>query len=285
MVQIIVDGPPPLEVLQKELFQVCASGCYERVKELIEANASLHEADPAGKTALHHACTGISPEHERMVELLLEKQAEPDAMDMHGNTSLMTASSRGSASMVQRLLDHGSSVDKPNRWGKRPIHFAVESTSTRVVQQLIGANAQLNRSDFMGKTELHRAAASGNAALVKLLLSHGSDPVVRDSRGNSALDHAKDNVKSLFPPEVETRSRRDQLDDGEEHVPLVGVLDGRRDRSSSLRRRLLARFLNAFSTSKVSIAVLASATLALLVWMVTLGPSPGPRQTPPSTVP
>ena len=52
--------------------------------------------------------------------------------------------------------------------------------------------AAANEADENGQTMLHHAAIAGNAQSVRVLLEMGANPRLRDARGNTAADYAKE---------------------------------------------------------------------------------------------
>ncbi len=119
--------------------------------------------------------------------------ANVNARDLSGQTSLHTAASSGNAELVRAMLARGADVNARVRskeghnsdWGSTPLHFATASGNVEVVQMLIGAGADVRATNDVGVTPLHRAIRSPQVA--QLLLSRGAKVEMADARGRTAL--------------------------------------------------------------------------------------------------
>lgn len=125
---------------------------------------------------------------------LLERGADLNAVDRHGQNALCTAlRSTSDAALVSRLLDKGARL-VTNTFGSTPLHVSVSSTQRRATalwDLLVERGCDLNAQDNEGDTPLHVAACHWNASCVKYLLKKGADPTLRDGKGETVLDQAK----------------------------------------------------------------------------------------------
>ncbi len=60
-----------------------------------------------------------------------------------------------------------------------------------LVEAFLVAGMPASYTDWLGKTALMEAAAFGETAIMRLLIRAGTDVSLRDSEGNTALDHAR----------------------------------------------------------------------------------------------
>ncbi len=96
------------------------------------------------------------------VRLLLERGADPNAIDRRGQTALL--------------------------WGLRPGYV----TTMAIMRMLVRKGANVNLADpKTGETPLMAAAALGNREVVDYLLRQGAERCVRDDRGWTAADYAR----------------------------------------------------------------------------------------------
>jgi ankyrin repeat protein len=159
------------------------------------------------RTPLHHAA---ARGRLRMVELLLELGADPNATDATGATALTTASQeRADAAIVSALLAAGARLDlltalntgrfaeaeamvrdDPSRIGPDgadtiALHLAVSKRNLEVIRWLlahgVGVNAKRPMWDCY-HTALHMTVESGAIDVARLLLDAGADPNIRDDK-------------------------------------------------------------------------------------------------------
>ncbi|KAL3199662.1 hypothetical protein MRX96_001414 [Rhipicephalus microplus] len=94
MLGAVVSRPcwePSVDPENKDAFDWTKEGCLERLAECLNT-LSVHERDEQGMCMLHWAC---DRGHLEIVELLLDKGADPEAKDEEGQTPLHYASSCG----------------------------------------------------------------------------------------------------------------------------------------------------------------------------------------------
>jgi ankyrin repeat protein len=158
-------------------------------------------------TPLHHAVRKNRP---RVVRLLLELGADPNARDATGATALTTASGEGAdASIVAALLAAGLTPDlltavnmarydeaetmlrdDPSRIGPDggdtiALHVAVGKRNLAAIRWLLAHGIDVNAKRPMwdvNHTALHMTIESGAIEIAQLLLDAGADPNVHDDR-------------------------------------------------------------------------------------------------------
>lgn len=127
-----------------------------------------HGADPnANLVSLTRSALDVAVIHAstEVAGLLLQHGAETK-----GVNSLKLAAAYGRLDMIPFLLDHGVGIDE-------------------IPENEYITDAE--REAGLG-TALHEAAKSGQASAVSLLLDRGADPGIKDSRGKTALECAKE---------------------------------------------------------------------------------------------
>lgn len=86
--------------------------------------------------------------------------------------------------IAHRLMDAGASAASPNEFGATPLQaMAGAGVDDTVIERAIRAGANVNAQDEIGRTALHFAKAP---FVAECLLTHGADPTLADSRGNTA---------------------------------------------------------------------------------------------------
>ncbi|KAL1490906.1 hypothetical protein ABEB36_011581 [Hypothenemus hampei] len=203
---------------QTAVFHAASNGHVAIVRRLVEAGASLEKPNKENRTALHEAARnghvevaelllmakeidieaadslGCTPLHlaaqyqqDRMVDILLENNANIDSQNQKGNTALHIAASLGSKGIVECLLLHGASMALQNHVGNTALHVASQSNEIEIVNILINRGADVNYLNNRLQTPIHIAAEMGHQEVCRLLLSAGADIQQRERGGRTPL--------------------------------------------------------------------------------------------------
>ncbi|XP_071441573.1 oxysterol-binding protein-related protein 1-like isoform X2 [Hetaerina americana] len=159
--------------------------------------------------------------HLTVVELLLDHGADINAINDAGDTALHKAAFIGREDLVLVLLGRGADVSVPNGEGLTPrevgrdpevckLLAAAEMTEARRREEALLAGARqgdmksvaamlkqdkppnINCVDAQGNTCLHCASYRGHKEVAVLLLQNGIDTSIRNNRGQTALEMARD---------------------------------------------------------------------------------------------
>lgn len=163
------------------------------VESLLQKAADVNAMDNHGETPLHAAVfQGLSPGAvQDMVQLLLDNRADPNVPTKRNNKLLLHyAAAAGNVDMVDRLLRHGA--DPKHVWDTvTPLHMAASRGCTRVVELLLVALASPDVADGYGDTPLHAAAVSATGLhTARLLLMMRADPNKPNNMGVTPLHTA-----------------------------------------------------------------------------------------------
>jgi len=90
------------------------------------------------------------------------------------------------------LLDKGANVAALDRLQKNAMTYAAGSGNTEIVMLLLGKGVDPNAVYHNDLTALMWAAGFGKTATVKALLAAGARPLMKDNRGKTAADMARD---------------------------------------------------------------------------------------------
>lgn len=137
------------------------------------ADASVAVTNRFGVTPLSLACQNGST---AMVELILERGADPNTTARGGETVLMTAARTGKPGPVTALLARGAVVDAKERRGQTALMWAAADGHAEVVEVLLKAGAEFRTVlPDSGFTPWFFAARGGRTDVVRVLLKAGAD--------------------------------------------------------------------------------------------------------------
>ena len=190
------------EQLGKQGYNALASaagaGRLDMLKLLSNKVSSLEARSARGMTAL---CVAAVMGHAQCMEWLLSKGADINCQDESGNTPLMHAAMYGQLSCVKLLLHHGADVSRASyQEGQTALHFAAYNRYFEIVESFVKGGANVDVGDAELVTPLMWAAVEGDTLMVEFLIGLGANVKVKDDEGNSALDHARERLKSLDHP-------------------------------------------------------------------------------------
>ncbi|KAI8333604.1 ankyrin repeat-containing domain protein [Chlamydoabsidia padenii] len=145
-----------------------------------------------------------SPSRERSVDSLDNsvlapptKKMDPTKLDPHkkdtsGRTHLHRWAIRGDVDVVRVLLQAGADPNVTDHAGYTPLHEAALRNRGNVVRLLLENGANVNAKGVDLDTALHDAIDNGHPDVVEILLQFGADPHIRNSKGMSPMEMAKE---------------------------------------------------------------------------------------------
>lgn len=165
------------------------AGRAERVSALLSEGAKVDSRDRNGDSTLNMAA---AKGNMALVDVLLKAGADVNLANLAGVTPLMAASFRGNADIVHKLLAAGAKVEPVDRLRKNAATYAAGSGCTPCLAELLRAGTPVNGRLENDLTLLMWAAPYGHESTVKFLLDQGADKSLKDNRGKSAADMARD---------------------------------------------------------------------------------------------
>ncbi|TPX37453.1 hypothetical protein SmJEL517_g00580 [Synchytrium microbalum] len=151
-----------------------SSGHWEVVEYLVS-----QKADPNVKVdGIPLLSVYLDERKLALVKLLIEHDADTNATDSNGKTSLYWAAEQGLCDMVRLLIDHGARPNLSNDNGETPMWIASQNGHLDVIEYLFDQSADINLAPNGDKTEhtpLVVAVHNGHSDVVKFLVDHGAD--------------------------------------------------------------------------------------------------------------
>jgi ankyrin repeat protein len=166
------------------LFAAARLGCEAEARTLLDRGAAIDAKDREGKTALAKAAEA---DKLPLIRLLLERGANVNARSVDGSTPLFYAAEQDRGAVIALLLERGADPNLPGRKGVRPLAAAAFNGSTESVAELMKFGADPNALDDDGSGAIVYAAGHGYASVVALLLQAGVDVNRRYAHGLTAL--------------------------------------------------------------------------------------------------
>jgi ankyrin repeat protein len=180
-------------------------GNLDVVRYLLERGANVDHADADGSTALHSA---VNHGHLDVVRALIAGGADVNRPDPLADamTPLMRAirpleGKEHAAEMVRTLVQAGAKLNTRDARGEMPLLMAISNGNLEVVSLLLALGADVHRSDSDGDSPLayavqaagpHRFPPERMAPILQALRAAGADPSVRNKKGKSAHDLARE---------------------------------------------------------------------------------------------
>ena len=176
-----------------------------KVRDLLRRGFDPNTAEPErGDTGLILAMRENAM--DVMEVLLADRRTRIDAEARNGDNALMIACYNGNEKAVKALLDKGAKVNK-NGWA--PLHYAAANGNNRIVQMLLDKDAFIDAVSPNATTPIMMAARGGHIYTVKLLHDNGADATLKNQRGYTAMDFARENKNTDIAKGLEYRIKKE----------------------------------------------------------------------------
>jgi ankyrin repeat protein len=166
------------------LFAAARLGCEKEARALLDRGTAIEGRDREGKTALAKAAEAGKI---KLVTLLLDKGADINARSVKGSTPLYLAAESDRPPVVQTLVERGADPNIPGRSGLTAIAAAAYNGAEDSVKLLLQHGANPKALDNEGKDAIVYAAGRAYAPIVALLIEAGVDVNRRYGHGLTAL--------------------------------------------------------------------------------------------------
>ncbi|KAK4882034.1 hypothetical protein RN001_005353 [Aquatica leii] len=147
----------------------------EVIALLLEHGATVDALKRADWTPLMLACTKITEESYKCVELLLQKRALLNLANKDGWSALHLISREGSGPILQLLCNHGLDIFVVTKNGRTALHVACLHGHLEIVKLLLNFGLKVDVVDNCGNTPLHESILGGCVEICDYLLRYGAD--------------------------------------------------------------------------------------------------------------
>lgn len=125
----------------------------------------------------------------KVVSALLESPStQVEVRTAQDESPLMLAALKGYLEVCQQLIVRDADVNKP---GWTPLHYAATGGHIAIMRLLLDNHAYIDAASPNGSTPLMMASQYGTNDAVKLLLDAGADPMLKNIKGLTAIDFAR----------------------------------------------------------------------------------------------
>ena len=171
------------------------------VAEALAEGASVNARNRVGETVLIIA---LKSDQRTLAMDMVKAGTDVNLAAVNGVTPLMAAAHAGQTDIVRALLAKGANVGAVDRLQKNAMTYAAGQGRTEIVVLLLRAGVDPNAIYVHDLTALMWAAGYGKTDTVRALLAAGASAELKDDRGKTALEIAREGnfvetVKLLEP--------------------------------------------------------------------------------------
>lgn len=128
-----------------------------------------------GQTALHIASNG---NNKKICEQLVQTNIEIDSVDYYSNrTALWYAALNGHYQIVELLLNKNSNPNHQDRFGNSVLHSAIQSGNLNIFKSILNHSADISLTDAWGQTAFMKVAYAGTAEMFDALIKHETSSI------------------------------------------------------------------------------------------------------------
>ncbi|TMW57729.1 hypothetical protein Poli38472_014332 [Pythium oligandrum] len=184
------------------LLLAAQKGHEEATRLLLQRGANAESKNMALIPAAHFG-------HLKVVQILLDFNADQNYSNRKGTTPLMRAAQEGRDEVVHFLIQKGAIASSANNEGMTALMLAAQRGHARIATMLIKSGSDVNTQTRQGSTALLLAAKRGHTDTVEALLTAGADIFLKDDRNKTAAEtaHRRGHLDVFFKITVSNQLR------------------------------------------------------------------------------
>ena len=163
------------------------------IERALRDGAAVNSRNRLGESAL---IIVLKKDRVDLATVLLTAGADVNQPAVNGITPLMAAAYGGHTEFVRVLLDKGADVNAVDRLKKNAMTYAAGEGHTAIVKLLLARGIDANAVYNNDLTALMWAAGYGRVETLRALLDAGAKADLKDDRGKTALDIARENKEA-----------------------------------------------------------------------------------------
>ncbi|KAJ7327642.1 ankyrin repeat-containing domain protein [Mycena albidolilacea] len=156
------------------------------------ANYLIEDSTSAGMTKPYHRAAIVASHygHYKIVELLINKEADVNVQGGKYSTALQTASLNGHKDIAELLINKGADVNAQGGEYGTALQAASSNGHKDIAELLINAGADVNAQDGYYGTALQAASSEGHKEIAELLINNRADVNAQGGEYGTALQTA-----------------------------------------------------------------------------------------------
>jgi ankyrin repeat protein len=159
------------------------------IARALQQGAAVNSRNRLGESAL---IVVLKKDRVDLARALLDAGADVNQAALNGVTPLMAAAYGGHTEIVRALVAKGADIAAVDRLKKNAIIYAAGEGRTDIVKLLLDKGVDPNAVYANDLTALMWAAGYGQTEAVKTLLAAGAKTSLKDNRGKTAADIARE---------------------------------------------------------------------------------------------